>query len=153
MLYDSEVPRFEKLADILSKELNRLFPEETEIIAEPGRFFVATSSILVCEIIGKAKRENKVFYHINDGVYHTFSGVVYDHWIPNFHSFKRGKKEICAVVGQTCDSFDKISLAEHLPCSLGIGDYLYTENIGAYSIASSTKFNGFEGAKILHVNN
>jgi len=152
-LYDSNVPRFEKLAVILNEEFDRFFPEDTEIIAEPGRFFVATSTTLVSEIIGKAKRENKTFYHINDGVYHTFSGIVYDHWIPNFHSFKRGKKEICAVVGQTCDSFDKISLAEHLPCNLGIGDYLYTENIGAYSTASSTKFNGFEGAKILHVNN
>ena len=85
-------------------------------------------------------------------MYHTFSGVVYDHWIPNFYSFRRGKKEICAVVGQTCDSFDKISLAEHLPGNLAIGDYLCTENIGAYSTASSTKFNGFEGAKILHIN-
>ncbi len=146
-------PRFEKLAGILNKEFKRLFPEDIEIIAEPGRFLVATTSTLVTEIIGKARREGKIFYHINDGVYHTFSGVVYDHWIPNFYSFKRGKKEICAVVGQTCDSFDKISLAENLPKNLGIGDYLYTENIGAYSAASSTKFNGFEGAKILHVNN
>jgi ornithine decarboxylase len=152
-LYDSNGPKFEKLADILNKELKRLFAEATEIIAEPGRFLVATSSILVSEIIGKGRRDGKIFYHINDGVYHTFSGVVFDHWIPKFYSFKRGKKEICAVVGQTCDSFDKISLAENLPKNLGIGDYLYTKNIGAYSIASSTKFNGFEGAKILHVNN
>ncbi|MBN1973012.1 MAG: type III PLP-dependent enzyme [Sedimentisphaerales bacterium] len=152
-LYDSNVPRFEKLAEILNKEFDRFFPEETEIIAEPGRYMVATSSTLVSEIIGKARRDNKIFYHINDGVYHTFSGVVFDHWIPNFHSFKGGKKEICAVVGQTCDSFDKISLAENLPGNLVIGDYLYTENIGAYSTASSTKFNGFEGAKILHINN
>ena len=151
--YESNGPRFEKLADILNKELKRLFSEATEIIAEPGRFLVATSAILVTEIIGKGRRDGKIFYHINDGVYHTFSGVVYDHWIPNFYSFKRGKKEICAVVGQTCDSFDKISLAEHLPKNLRIGDYLYTKNIGAYSTASSTKFNGFEGAKILHVNN
>ena len=151
--YDHNGPGFEKLAVILNTEFKRLFSEDIEIIAEPGRFFVATSSTLVTEIIGKARRDGKIFYHINDGVYHTFSGVVYDHWIPNFYSFKRGKKEICAVVGQTCDSFDKISLAEHLPKNLGIGDYLYTENIGAYSTASSTKFNGFEGAKILHVNN
>ncbi|MBN1805263.1 MAG: type III PLP-dependent enzyme [Sedimentisphaerales bacterium] len=151
--YESNGPRFEKLAEILNTELTRLFPEDTEIIAEPGRFLVATSSILVCEIIGKGRRDGKIFYHINDGVYHTFSGVVFDHLIPKFYSFKRGKKEICAVVGQTCDSFDKISLAEHLPKNLGIGDYLYTKNIGAYSIVSSTKFNGFDGAKILHVNN
>lgn len=151
--YDSQVPKFERLTEIINSECKRLFPQDVELIAEPGRFMVATSATLVSEIIGKARRDEKIFYHINDGVYHTFSGVVYDHWIPNFQSAKRGKKEVCAVVGPTCDSFDKISLSEQLPGNLEIGDYLYTENIGAYSIASSTRFNGFEGAKILHINN
>jgi ornithine decarboxylase len=105
----------------------------------------------VSEIIGKARRDGKVFYHINDGVYHTFSGVVYDHWIPNFSAFKEGDHEICAVVGPTCDSFDKITLSADLPANLEVGDFLLTENIGAYSTASSTKFNGFDGAKIIHV--
>jgi len=151
--YNSQVPKFQRLAGIINSECDRLFPQDIEIIAEPGRFMVATAATLVSEIIGKARRDGKIFYHINDGVYHTFSGVVYDHWIPNFQSFKGGKKEVCAVVGPTCDSFDKISLSEHLPANLKIGDYLYTENIGAYSVASSTKFNGFDGAKILHINN
>jgi ornithine decarboxylase len=107
--------------------------------------------VLITAIIGKARRDGKIFYYINDGVYQTFSGVVYDHWIPNFHAFKRGKKEVCAVVGPTCDSFDKVSLSVQLPENLEIGDFLCTENIGAYSIASSTRFNGFEGAKIIHI--
>jgi ornithine decarboxylase len=148
--YDPAVPQFANLAAILNSEFTRLFPDDIQILAEPGRFIVATVAILVSEIIGKARREGKVFYHINDGVYHTFSGVVYDHWIPNFHAFKGGEPEICAVVGPTCDSFDKISLSVELPRNLEVGDFLYTENIGAYSIASSTKFNGFDGAKILH---
>jgi ornithine decarboxylase len=151
--YDSQVPKFEKLAEVINSECDRLFPRDIEIIAEPGRFMVATTAVLVSEIIGKARRDGKIFYHINDGVYHTFSGVVYDHWLPNFSTFKRGKKEVCAVVGPTCDSFDKISVSEQLPANLEIGDYLYTVNIGAYSTASSTKFNGFDGAKILHINN
>jgi len=155
--YDSNVPQFEKLAKIINAELARLFPKDIEIIAEPGRFIVATAAVLVSEIVGKARRDGKIFYYINDGVYHTFSGVVYDHWIPNFHAFtsetQAGETEVCTVVGPTCDSFDKISLSEQLPADLKIGDYLYTENIGAYSIASSTKFNGFEGAKVLHLNN
>lgn len=151
--YDSRVPKFRKLAGIINSECKRLFPQDVEIIAEPGRFMVAASAVLVSQIIGKARRDEKVYYHINDGVYHTFSGVVYDHWIPNFQSFKRGAKEICAVVGPTCDSFDKVSLSEQLPGNLEIDDYLYTENIGAYSIASTTRFNGFDGAKILHRNN
>ena len=151
--YDSRVPQFEKLAELIDAECARLFPSDVEIIAEPGRFMVATAATLVSQIVGKARRDGKVFYYINDGVYHTFSGVVYDHWNPNFQSFKPGPVEVCAVVGPTCDSFDKISLSEQLPANLQIGDYLYTENIGAYSIASSTKFNGFEGARILHLNN
>jgi ornithine decarboxylase len=151
--YDSQVPKFGKLAGIINSECKRLFPSDIEIIAEPGRFMVATAAVLISEIIGKARRDEKIFYHINDGVYHTFSGVVYDHWIPNFRSFKQGAKEVCAVVGPTCDSFDKISISEQLPGNLEIGDYFLTENIGAYSIASSTRFNGFEGAKILHINN
>jgi ornithine decarboxylase len=148
--YDAQVPQFSELASIINAECERLFPEDIEIIAEPGRFIVATAATLVSEIIGRARRDGKVFYHINDGVYHTFSGVVFDHWIPNFHSFKRGREEVCAVVGPTCDSFDKISLSVHLPGNLEIGDYLYTENIGAYSVASSTTFNGFDGATIIH---
>jgi ornithine decarboxylase len=148
--YDTQVPKFEELARLINVECGRLFPKGIEIVAEPGRFIVATAATLITEIIGKARREGKIFYYINDGVYHTFSGVVYDHWIPNFNSFGSGKKEVCAVVGQTCDSFDKISLSVPLPGNLEIGDYLYTENIGAYSIASSTKFNGFDGARTIH---
>ncbi len=150
--YDSQVPKFEKLAKIINSECNRLFPRDIEIIAEPGRFIVATAAFLVSEVIGKSRRNGKTFYYINDGVYHTFSGIVFDHWLPNFSSFRRGKKELCAVVGPTCDSFDKISLAAPLPANLKIGDCLYTENIGAYSIASSTKFNGFDGPAIVHIN-
>lgn len=148
--YDGQVPEFEILANLITTECNRLFSKDVEIIAEPGRFIVATAAILISEIIGKATREGKIFYYINDGVYHTFSGVVFDHWIPNFQAFKRGKTEVCAVVGPTCDSFDKITLSAQLPNNLKTGDYLCTENIGAYSTASSTRFNGFEGARIIH---
>ena len=36
--------------------------------------------------------------------------------------------------------------------NLNIGDLVYSENIGAYSRASSTWFNGFPPAKVCHVN-
>ena len=47
---------------------------------------------------------------------------------------------------------DTISLAEELPANLELGDLLYSPNIGAYSQASSTWFNGFPPAKVLHIN-
>ncbi len=150
--YHPEVPEFADLAHILNAEFDRLFPADVELIAEPGRFMVGNTAVLVSEIIGRARRDGKRFYHINDGVYHTYSGIVFDHWTPEFRSFAQGPEEVCAVVGPTCDSFDKITLSAQLPADLEIGDCLYTPNIGAYSIASSTKFNGFDGAKVWHIN-
>ena len=93
--YDAQVPKFEKLAKIINAECQRLFPADVELIAEPGRFIVATAAMLITEIIGKARRDGKIFYHINDGVYHTFSGVVYDHWIPNLFVQTGGKRGLC----------------------------------------------------------
>jgi ornithine decarboxylase len=151
--YDKAVPRFERLARTINAEISRLFPDPgIEILAEPGRFIVATAGILISKIIGRARREGKRVYHINDGVYHDFSGVVFDHWVPNFSAFRKGRHEICAVVGPTCDSFDKVTLAVTLPASLEYGDLLYTVNIGAYSSASATSFNGFPPARVVHIN-
>ena len=43
-------------------------------------------------------------------------------------------------------------MAEELPHNLARGDLLYSRNIGAYSAASSTWFNGFPPAKVVHIN-
>jgi len=150
--YDESVPEFEIFAGKLRKELDRLFPKEIEIVAEPGRYLAATAAHLVVKIIGKAVRDGKTVYYVNDGVYGTLSGVIFDHCPYHFHSFKkRGEKRICAVVGPTCDAFDTVSTSEMLP-ELEIGDLLYVENIGAYSIASATNFNGFPKAQVVHLN-
>jgi len=44
-----------------------------------------------------------------------------------------------------------ILLAEELP-ELDLGDHVFSRNIGAYSRASSTWFNGFPPAKVVHLN-
>ncbi|MBI5501510.1 MAG: type III PLP-dependent enzyme [Deltaproteobacteria bacterium] len=150
--YDRHVKPFRELARRLNAELDRLFPPPIEILAEPGRFLVATAATLVARIIGKAVRDGKLCYYINDGIYHTFSGILFDHCQYHVKSFKPGPTEICSVFGPTCDALDTVSLAEDLPPDLETGDLLYSENIGAYTQASSTTFNGFPPAKILHVN-
>jgi len=149
--YDASVPKFAELAGRINHELDRLFPPEIEILAEPGRFLVASAGTAVSKIIGKAVREGKRCYYIDDGVYHTYSGVIFDHCNYPVKSFKRGATEPSAVFGPTCDALDTIGLAEPLP-DLQLDDYLYSENIGAYSAASSTWFNGFPPAKVVHVN-
>ena len=148
--YDRQVLPFRELARILSVELNRLFPKNLEILAEPGRFMVGTAATLVAEVIGKSERDGKRCYYLNDGIYHTFSGILFDHCQYHLKALKKGPKHISAVFGPTCDALDTISQAEDLP-ELKLGDLVYSENIGAYSHASSTYFNGFPPAKILHI--
>jgi ornithine decarboxylase len=149
--YDGSVKRFRELARVLNAEFGRRFPKELEILAEPGRFLVATAATLVAEVIGKAQRDGKRCYYLNDGIYHTFSGVLFDHCQYRIKAFKKGATQLCAVFGPTCDALDTISQSEPLP-DLNLGDLVYSENIGAYSHASSTWFNGFPPAKVVHVN-
>ncbi len=149
--YDDTVPAFRILARTITKELDRLFPQPIEILAEPGRFLVASAATAVFQIIGKAVRDGKLCFYVNDGVYQTFSGVIFDHCQYSVKSFKNGPTQICAVFGPTCDALDTISLAEELP-DMDLGEFVYSENIGAYSAASSTYFNGFPPARVVHVN-
>jgi ornithine decarboxylase len=149
--YDRHVRPFSELARKINAEIKRLFPQDLEILAEPGRFLVATAATAVSRVIGKAVRDGKTCYYIDDSVYHTFSGIIFDHCSYRLRAFQRGKREICAVFGQTCDGLDTISQSEELP-DLDIGDLLYSPNIGAYSSASATFFNGFPPAPLVHVN-
>ena len=105
----------------------------------------------MARVIGKAVRDGRTCYYINDSVYHTYSGIIFDHCRYPVKSFKKGKTEVCAVFGQTCDGLDVISQSEELP-DLEIEDLVYSTNIGAYSNASATWFNGFPPAPVVHVN-
>jgi len=149
--YDDTVPAFKSLAETINAEIDRLFPEPIEILAEPGRFLVASAATAVDQIIGKAVRGGKLCYYLDDGVYHTYSGVIFDHCQYHLKSFREGPTQLCSVFGPTCDALDTISLAEQLP-DMELGELVYSENMGAYCAASSTFFNGFPPAKVVHVN-
>ena len=149
--YDSSVPAFESLANTINVELDRLFPAPIEILAEPGRFLVASAATAVAQIIGKAVRGGKLCYYLDDGVYQTFSGVIFDHCQYHLKSFRKDPTQLCSVFGPTCDALDTISLVEQLP-DMDRGELVYSENMGAYCAASSTYFNGFPPAKVVHVN-
>jgi ornithine decarboxylase len=149
--YDATVKPFRELAKVINSEITRLFPKNIQILAEPGRFLVASAGYAVSKVVGKAVRDSKPCYYINDGVYHTYSGVIFDHCHYPIKAFKKGTTQISAVFGPTCDALDVVSMAENLP-TLERGDFVYSTNIGAYSHASATYFNGFPPAKVVHVN-
>jgi len=150
--YDASVKPFSALAQTINDALERFIGPDIKLIAEPGRFMVATTGTAVSMIIGKAVRHGKLCYYVNDGVYHTFSGIIFDHCEYSMHAFKTGEKQVCTVFGPTCDGLDVITKIAELPDNLECGDFLYSRNIGAYSGATSTYFNGFPPAKVVHIN-
>ncbi|MBM3314982.1 type III PLP-dependent enzyme [candidate division WOR-3 bacterium] len=148
--FDTDEDWFAHMSPALNLELNRLFDSGVRIIAEPGRALVGPACILLMSVIGKSIRSNKHWYYLDDGVYGALSGVIFDHCKYQFHAIKRGPTQLTTLAGPTCDSLDIIATAEELP-ELDFGDLVYAVNIGAYSLASATTFNGIPPAKAILV--
>jgi ornithine decarboxylase len=130
------------------------------LYAEPGRVISASSGSLITTIIGKKQRDGVNWLFLNDGVYGCYSGVVYDHAKFAFYPLDKkyyspqyaGKLVPYTVAGPTCDSIDIIAENVYLPADIEISDKIFSTDIGAYSIMSATKFNGFQPATVLYLN-
>jgi len=154
--------QFEQMAETINATIDELFNESEQerikFIAEPGRYFVASSHTIVCSIINKKEKldsetgEKLITYYISDGVYKSFSNIIFDYACPEFIPFnERNEKTFQSILyGESCDSLDIISKNCQLP-SLAIGESIVVKNMGAYTIASSTEFNGFTKAELYYI--
>jgi len=147
--------KFEDIAKRVKDAMTQFFDSELEngtiqFIAEPGRFFAEATHTLVLNVIGKKRiadettGETKIVYYLNDGIYGSFNCIYFDHRIPTILPFNErdGKLHKSLLFGPTCDSIDLIAEEIMLP-ELAIGEWVYVENFGAYTIAASSVFNGF----------
>lgn len=128
-------------------------PKGLRLIAEPGRFICGPAVVAISTVMGRARREGRWWYYLDDGVYGTYSGQVYDKVrYPVEPLAEPGRpREPCVISGPTCDSLDVI--AEDLPMPvLAIGERLVARQIGAYTMATATDFNYFPRAKVIAVN-
>lgn len=146
---------FESMAHVLSDALDEHFPPGVRIIGEPGRYYVSSAFTLACNIIARrdiqdpATRQTSYMLYLNDGVYGNFSSIIFDHQHPyprilskQEHDDK-GRSTEYSIWGPSCDGIDLISAACTLNGVLDVGDWLYFEEMGAYTRCSATKFNGF----------
>jgi len=117
------------------------FPRTIEILAEPGRFLVASAVTAVAQIIGKSVRGGKLCYYLNDGVYQTYSGQIFDHAQYHLNSFKDGPTQFCAVFGPTCDALDTSAWSNSFRSWTWAN--WSTPKLGAYSSASSNTSTAF----------
>lgn len=144
---------FTQIATAIRPVLDSLFGPEINIIAEPGRYFVAESHTLAVNVFAKRTVEDdsepagkKFLYYINDGVYQSFNCIFFDHVVPTPLVFCQGNRTEtfkCTIFGPTCDSMDCIGKDILMP-ELEVGEWLYFKNMGAYTTAASSPFNGFK---------
>jgi len=168
---------FEDTVRNLTRGFAEFFPPSSgvKIIAEPGRYFVASAYTTVCNITSvrevtsskpnvtssdkltssdAVKEVEGYMYYLNDGVYGSFNCILFDHQYPAPYALKGpGEEEPgarlyeCSVWGPTCDSLDCISKSAKLP-KLSIGDWIVFDNMGAYTTAAASQFNGFKKPNI-----
>jgi ornithine decarboxylase len=158
--YHGDEQSFEGLANIINKEVDRLFSKDKVLLlAEPGRFLVANAGTEVASVVLAKHSTDLPSYYIDDGVYQTFSALIYDHIPINVRAVKEGQLKECRLFGPTCDGLDTLSENEYIHNTgkvflplLNEGDIVYAENMGAYTTASSTNFNGIPPAKVIHIN-
>lgn len=144
---------FEMFAGNLHEALEEHFPSHVRVIGEPGRYYtsnaftLATNVIARREVAGDNEGENAYMLYLNDGVYGNFSNIIFDHQhpIPQILSAAAAADEMVeySIWGPTCDGIDVITDQIYLPGVINIGDWLFFENMGAYTKCSATKFNGY----------
>ncbi|MDE2304493.1 MAG: type III PLP-dependent enzyme [Gammaproteobacteria bacterium] len=126
-------------------------PQGVRAIAEPGRFVVAPAGIAVASVMGRAKRDGRWWYYLDDGLYGSYSGRLFDHAEYPIEALERtGERQRSVLAGPTCDSIDVIDEDIALPL-LEIGDLVVGRSMGAYTWASATEFNFFPKASVIAV--
>jgi ornithine decarboxylase len=124
-------------------------PPSMRVIAEPGRYISAPAAISVASVMGRALRGGRWWYYLDDGLYGTYSGQVYDHAAyPVEALVPAGKTYPSVLAGPTCDSIDVINEHLELP-ELDVGDLIVGRAMGAYTWASASEFNFFPRATVL----
>ncbi|XP_077990834.1 ornithine decarboxylase-like [Glandiceps talaboti] len=173
---------FEEMAVCINHALEEYFPKEcgVRIIAEPGRYFVASAFTLTVHVIAKrtVARDVQTFtvpgsedlvantvaptdseepahmYYCNDGVYGSFNCLLYDHATVSPTLIKKvdptEPRYSTSIWGPSCDGLDRIMENCLLP-ELDVGDWIVFEDMGAYTMCAASTFNGFPKPKCYYM--
>ncbi|RWS18616.1 Ornithine decarboxylase-like protein [Leptotrombidium deliense] len=144
---------FDQIARIVNYSIDKYFPPEMniEIIAEPGRYYVASAFTLTTMVIAKKKEiineKPVMMYYINDGRRGSFTYFTFgeNHVVPIPLIEENNSRTMYESViwGPTCDALDCIRTKVMLP-EMNVGEWMTFEDMGAYTMALCTKFNGFQ---------
>jgi ornithine decarboxylase len=148
--YTEETPPIESFGAAISRVLENEIDPAIRVICEPGRFISGDAITLFASVIGKSIRGGVKWYYIDDGLYGSFSGRLFDSCTYQVLTNRNTKWEQAVLAGPTCDSFDVIYKNCLMP-PLDIGDVLVFPAMGAYCSVSASDFNGLGCTRVIAV--
>lgn len=145
--YTKNVADIETIEKKINKALKQKFPDDVEVFIEPGRAVVGDAGIFVSTVIGKTKRGDENWLHIDVGVFNglmeSIGGIKYTYVVGS-----RNDPMKWTISGPSCDSFDVIDKDVVLP-EPELGNRILILSSGAYTISYASEFNGFSIPKTI----
>ncbi|MDA8085493.1 MAG: type III PLP-dependent enzyme [Nitrospiraceae bacterium] len=146
--YTKNVVDIEEIEKNIDGFIKDLFPPDIDVFIEPGRGVVGDAGVFACQVIGKSKRGDENWLHIDVGVFNglmeSIGGIKYSYILED----TGGSKKSWTIAGPSCDGFDVIdrNVMLHEP---EIGSMVLILSCGAYTNSYASEFNGFSIPKTL----
>ncbi|MCL4457490.1 MAG: type III PLP-dependent enzyme [Nitrospirae bacterium] len=145
--YTKNVVNIETIEKKVDKVIFQKFPQDIEVFIEPGRAMVGDAGVFVSTVIGKTKRGDENWLHIDVGVFNglmeSVGGIKYTYVVGS-----RNDPMTWTIAGPSCDSFDVIDREVELP-EPEVGNRILILSSGAYTISYASEFNGFSIPKTI----
>lgn len=155
--YIDEEINLESMCHTIVSHYEKLFGDEVQLVAEPGRSIVGDAVTLVTKVISESVREGRNWLYFDDGTYGSFLEVLLYKMKFPMRTNTFGNKTRYVLAGPTCDCIDVFSRDENgdiceveLP-EMHVDDLLIAGSMGAYTYSESTRFNGFEPPKFVYI--
>jgi ornithine decarboxylase len=148
--YGDDIPHPTRYAAEVMARVERLFPDATRVMAEPGRGLVAEAGMIAAEVLLVSRKSDDdlcrwVYLDIGkfSGLAETIDEAIRYQFATDRDFEATGP---CILAGPSCDSADVLyeKRPVALPLGLRAGDRVIIRNCGAYTSSySSVGFNGF----------
>ncbi|MGU3434015.1 type III PLP-dependent enzyme [Actinomycetes bacterium M1A6_2h] len=151
--YREPVPNIAEIASVIDTALASV-RDRYVVLAEPGRFVAASCMTLLTSVVGTSIRDGRVWHHVDDGVYGSYSNVLAEDVHPAVLALAELGDDVSlpmrpvVLAGPTCDSVDVVATDYPMP-ELQNGSVLVSPMMGAYTAVSASRFNGLPPTPIV----
>lgn len=155
-VYTEPIASIQEMAEVINQAIDKHLPPDVHIVAEPGRFVSANTSLIVTSVLAREHRGGAEWLFVDMGVFQgLMEPLEMSDWkYPVFSIYGKDAHEFSkpfVLTGPTCDAYDTIGLNYSLPSNIKVGDQVFIGMTGAYTTVYASNFNGFPPPDIYYL--